>query len=178
MIRASRDLYLVVSGAPPVLRIEEFITALQAEGWTVAVIATPTAATWVDLNALTARTGCLTRAHPRPPREQDSLPRADAVVAAPMTFNSINKWAAGISDTLALSVLNEMVSTDIPIVAVPCVKPLLREHPAYDESISRLTGIGVSIVDPDVVTVRADDGLATFEWSQITSALTDLNGPT
>lgn len=178
MTRSSRCLYLVVAAAPPVLRIEQFITALHAERWTVVVIATPTAATWADLDALAADTGCLTRVHARPPREQESLPRADAVVAAPMTFNSINKWAAGINDTLALGVLNEMVGTDVPFLAVPCVKTVLRKHPAYDDSIERLTGMGVSVMDPDAVTVRADDGLATFVWSEITSALSDLSSPT
>ncbi|MBB5156082.1 hypothetical protein BJ970_003616 [Saccharopolyspora phatthalungensis] len=160
------------------MRIEEFITALHAGGWTVVMIATPTATTWIDLNGLAARTGCLIRVHPRPPREQDSLPQADAVVAAPMTFNSINKWAAGISDTLALSVLNEMIGTDVPIIAVPCVKSVLRKHPAYQESITRLTAIGVSMMKPDAVTTRADDGLATFIWSEIISVLSALNSPT
>lgn len=170
-------MYLVVSAAPPVLRIEEFIGALHEAKWTVVVIATPTAATWVDLDTLAATTGSLIRVHPRPPREQESLPRADAVVAAPMTFNSINKWAAGISDTLALGVLNEMIGTDVAVLAVPCVKPVLRKHPAYNDSIARLTGIGVSIMDPDSVTARAGDGLATFVWAQIIAALNDLTDP-
>ena len=90
---------------------------------------------------------------------------------APITFNSINKWAAGTSDTVALGVLNEMLGTGVPIVAAPCVKAVLRTHPAYEESVARLTSSGVSMLDPDVVTVRAEDGLATFDWPQILSAL-------
>lgn len=169
-------LYLVVCAAPPVLRIEELITSLQADDWNVVVITTPTAATWIDLDLVAANTGCLARVHARPPQQRDSLPRADAVVAAPLTFNSVNKWAAGINDTLALGVLNEMLGTDVPILAVPCVKAVLREHPAYGESIRRLTRCGVSVLAPDTVTVRADDGLATFVWPQITAALRDLTG--
>jgi phosphopantothenoylcysteine synthetase/decarboxylase len=37
------------------------------------------------------------------------LPRADAVAIAPATFNTINKWVAGISDTFALGLLNEAI---------------------------------------------------------------------
>ena len=96
------------------------------------------------------------------------------MVAAPITFNSINKWAAGASDTLALGVLNEMLGTDVPILAAPCVKAVLRTHPAYDESVARLTRFGVSMMDPDAVTMRADDGLATFAWPQILSTLDDV----
>ena len=175
MTHSARCLYLVVTAAPPLLRIEQFITALHAEEWTVVMIATPTAATWIDLDALAAETGCLTRVHARPPREGESLPRADAVIAAPLTFNSINKWAAGINDTLALGILNEMVGTDVPILAVPCVKTVLRKHPAYGESLQRLTSVGVSVMDSDAVTVRAEDGLATFVWPEVTSALNDLS---
>jgi phosphopantothenoylcysteine decarboxylase len=171
---APRWVYLVVSAAPPVLRIEELVTALSSEGWSVCVIATPTAASWIDLDAVAAHTGCLTQVHARSPREQESLPRADAVVVAPITFNSINKWAAGTSDTLALGVLNEMLGTEVPIVAAPCVKAVLRTHPAYDESVARLTRAGVCLMDPDAVTVRAEDGLATFDWPLILSTLDDV----
>ena len=174
MSDAPRWVYLVVSAAPPVLRIEELVIALSGEGWSVCVIATPIAASWIDLDALAAQTGCLTQVHGRSPREQESLPRADAVVVAPITFNSINKWAAGTSDTLALGVLNEMLGSDVPIVAAPCVKAVLRTHPAYDESVARLTRAGVCLMDPDAVTVRAEDGLATFDWPQILSTLDDV----
>ncbi len=167
-----RWLYLVVSAAPPLLRIEELLTALPAQEWTVCVIATPTAASWIDLDVLAAATGCLTRVHPRPPPAQESLPRAEAVLAAPMTFNSINKWAAGVSDTLALGVLNEMLGADVPIIAVPCVKAVLRRHPAYQDSVERLRAAGVFLMDPGAVTTHGEDGLATFHWSQILSVLT------
>lgn len=176
MSTTSPCVYLVVSAAPPVLHVEELVRAFHDEGWTVVVIATPTAAAWADLDSLAGATGCLIRVQLRPPREQESLPRADAVVAAPLTFNSINKWAAGISDTLALGVLNEMVGTDAPVLAAPCVKQLLRTHPAYNESITRLTGMGVSIMPPDAITTRADDGLATFLWAKVITALNDLTG--
>lgn len=35
------------------------------------------------------------------------MPPADAIAVASATFNTINKWAAGISDTLALGILCE-----------------------------------------------------------------------
>lgn len=41
------------------------------------------------------------------PDEPDVLPPADAFVVAPATFNTIDKWAQDISDTLALGLLNE-----------------------------------------------------------------------
>jgi phosphopantothenoylcysteine decarboxylase len=56
------------------------------------------------------------RVHPRLPTELDLLPDAEAVLAAPLTFNTINRWAAGISDTLALGLVNESLGSALPIV--------------------------------------------------------------
>lgn len=164
MSDSQRWAYVVASAAPPILRISEFIAELQKSQWQVCLIATPTAATWIDLDEISSATGCVTRATPRGPRERDALPLADALVVAPMTFNTLNKWAAGISDTLALGVLNEMLGIDIPITAAPCIKSTLRRHPAYHDSTRRLTECGVTVMNPELITTRDEDGLATFEW--------------
>lgn len=176
MSRSSRCLYLVICAAPPAVRIAGFIAELQADGWRVVVIATPSAATWVDLDALSAQTGCLTRSHARRLYDNDSLPPADVVVvAAPLTFNTLNQWASGINDTLALGVLNEIVGTDVPIIAAPCVKTVLRTHPAYEASLARLAIMGVTVLDPDAITFKAADGLANFDWSQIHAAIDEID---
>jgi hypothetical protein len=122
---AARWLYVVAAAAPPVLQLEEFVTELHRRDWKTCVIATPTAASWIDLGSLSVATGCLTRVHASLPGQQESLPRAEAVVAAPITFNSINKWAAGISDTVALGMLNEMLGVEVPssrcrVSSLPC----------------------------------------------------------
>jgi len=160
-------MYVVASAAPPVLRISEFVAELRKRQWQVCLIATPTAATWIDLDEISSATGCVTRATPRGPHEPDALPPADALVVAPLTFNTLNKWAAGISDTLALGILNELLGVDIPIIAAPSIKSALRQHPAYSDSTRRLTECGVTVMDPELITGRDDDGLATFEWARI-----------
>jgi hypothetical protein len=164
---AGRCVYVVVSAAPPVLNIAEFIGLLHDLRRQVCLIATPTAASWMDLDQVGASTGCLVRTRPRLPREADSLPEADAVVVAPATFNTINKWAAGINDTTALGVLNELLGVGVPITVVPCVKALLRKHPAYAGSVERLSDAGAVFLDPDTVTFRGDDGLAAFDWPEV-----------
>ena len=49
----------------------------------------------------------------RLPCEPRSQP-ADAIIVAPATFNTINKWAQDISDTYALGLLAEGTATDMP----------------------------------------------------------------
>src|SRR5581483_10240388 len=124
--------------APPVLHLADFLGLLQDEGWDTYLILSPTAASWVDLDALAETSGHPVRVEPRRPPEPDPLPLADAVIAAPMTFNSLNKWAAGISDTLASGLLNEALGLELPVVAALCVKDPLRRHPAYSANVERL----------------------------------------
>lgn len=161
--------YVVASAAPPVRQLAEPLALLRETGWSACVILTPTAATWVDVDALQADSGFPVRVHPRLPDEQDPLPPADAVLAAPMTFNTLNKVAAGISDTLAASLLNELLGVGLPMVFAPCVKHVLRQHPAYQSSVDRLNSCGVQLLDPDSITIRGADGLASFDWHAVAS---------
>jgi hypothetical protein len=52
-------------------------------------------------------TGHPVRSAFRGPDESEFAPRGDAVLVALATFNSINKSAAGISDALALALVND-----------------------------------------------------------------------
>lgn len=89
-----RVVHLVVSAAPPVHAIGELIGLLHDQGWDVYLVATPVAATWIDAAVLEDRTGHPVHSAQRRPDEESSLATADAVIAAPATFNLINKWAA------------------------------------------------------------------------------------
>jgi phosphopantothenoylcysteine decarboxylase len=66
------------------------------------------------------------------------------VVALPLTFNTINKWAAGINDNAALGVLNEALGDRLPIVASPVAKASLAAHPALARSLDTLASAGVT----------------------------------
>jgi flavoprotein len=49
---------------------------------------------------------------------------------ASATFNTVNKWAAGISDTLALGILCEAYGMGIPTAVLPYLNPAQSAHPA------------------------------------------------
>jgi phosphopantothenoylcysteine decarboxylase len=172
----ARTLYVIGTAAPPVRQLVSVCRLAVERGWRPHVILTPTAADWVDVDQLEIASGTSVRVYPRLPTEQDPLPDAEAVLAAPLTFNTINKWAAGISDTLALSLLNELLGSGLPIVAVPCVKAALQAHPAYATSVALLTGAGVQFLDQDEMGARGDDGLAIFDWRRVLDRFEDLYG--
>lgn len=167
-----RTLYLIGAAAPPVRQLDEACQLATEQGWRPCVILTPVAATWVDIDRLADITQSPVRVNPRPPYEQDPLPPADAILAAPLTFNTINKWAAGISDTLALGLLNELLIDGPPIIAVPCAKPALRAHPAYSTNLQLLDRAGAQFLDQDLLSTRGPDGLVIFDWASVLDEMT------
>ncbi|NUU21862.1 MAG: flavoprotein, partial [Streptomycetaceae bacterium] len=141
-------LHIVAGAAPPVLDIAHALRLIRAWGWDPCLTLTPTAARWLDkdLDELAQVAG-------RPPRSADRLPDEDkpfpapaAVLAAPMTFNTLNKWTAGISDTVALGGLNEALGARLPIVAAPYFNADLAAHPRYPTSVAVLRRAGVRLV--------------------------------
>ena len=170
-VTETRTLYMIGAAAPPVRDIDHACRMAIDLGWNPYVVLTPTAATWVDLERVAQASSNVVRVHPRLPDQQDPLPPADAVLAAPLTFNTINKWAAGISDTLALGLLNELLVGGPPIVAAPCAKKSLTEHPAYRASIQTLGTVGVKFVDQQAHTSRGADGLVTLDWLAVLKIL-------
>jgi phosphopantothenoylcysteine synthetase/decarboxylase len=139
-------LYVVVCAAPPARTIHDFIRAAQDAGWDVCVVATPAATTFVDVAGLSALTNHPVRCEYRLPGQTDPLPEPDAIAVIPATFNTLNKWAAGIADTLAVGLLCEHLGRGTPILAVPYLKPELARHPAFDQNVQLLERCGVRIV--------------------------------
>ncbi|WBB77256.1 flavoprotein [Micromonospora sp. WMMD882] len=143
-------LHLVVSAAGPAQHVDDLVRLLMADGWTVCLILTPTAATWLDRDALAARTGHPVRVEPRRPGDPEPHPEPDAVAVAPATFNVVNKWATGVNDSVALGQLNEAIGTGVPAHAFPRVGDL-GKHPAYAGHLRLLRDAGVLVTDlPDV----------------------------
>jgi phosphopantothenoylcysteine synthetase/decarboxylase len=66
------------------------------------------------------------------------VPEANAIVVAPATFNTINRWVAGITNTITVGALWEFLGLDGPIVAVPDVNPPLARHPTLRASLRQL----------------------------------------
>lgn len=169
-------LYLVVCAAPPAQRIGGLVELLIEDEWTVCVIATPRAAEWVDGAALARRTGFPVRYEYKQPDDADALPRADAIVVVPATFNTVNKWAAGISDTFALGILNEAIGLSLPVVVVPYAKSSLAAHPAFSDSLAKLREWGVHVLPNEVIRRRpvVSGDPAGFDWSPVVSVVMSL----
>jgi len=161
-------LYVIACGGYAAGVLPEFVTHAQETGWDVCVIATPDGMKFLDAARLADLTGYPVRSQYKQPDEPDALPPADALVVAPASFNTINKWAHGISDTLALGLLNEATGLHLPIVAAPWLGEGLLRHPILQRSVADLRTWGVRIVlDPDHP--ARPGGSAAFPWYQVRS---------
>ena len=117
-------------------------TLAQQDGWEVCVVATRTAASSSTSRAGRGRPDTRCGTTTRTPATPTCCPPADAMIVAPATVNTINKWAAGIADTLALGLLVEGLGLGLPIVAVPFTNAAMAAHPAFGESLARLRELG------------------------------------
>lgn len=164
-------LYVVVCASGIADDVGKLITTAQDEGWEVGVIATPNALGFFDQQAVEAQTGYPIRSAWRTPDIPAPLPLADAIAVAPATFNTINKWAAGISDTLALGILCEAYGLGIPTAIQPYVNSAQAAHPAYEQSLAVLRSMGVLVGDYVPHKPKAGGGRDDYNWTSVLDLL-------
>ncbi len=138
------------------------------------MIATPDGTKFLDAAHLADLTAHPVRSQYKQPDEPDVLPPADAFVITPATFNTINKMAHGISDTLALGLLNEGIGLGLPMAAVPWPNVALARHPVFVRSIATLREWGVRIILDPARLPGATDVPAVFPWENLRAELVKL----
>ena len=138
-------LAVVVCGAGPATAIGTLVRLALDRGWTIQVIATPAALEFFDRPAIETLTGYPVRSqYARPGAPRSLIP--DAVLVAPATYNTINKWALGISDTYALGVLAESTGIGVPTIVLPFVNSALARRVPFQRSVESLRAEGVRIL--------------------------------
>ena len=143
--RGGGVLSVVACGAGPATAISTLVTLAQERGWIVQVIATPAALDFFSETAIEKQTGNLVKSqYGKPGTSRSQIP--DAIVVAPATYNTINKWAQGISDTYALGVLAEVTGLGIPIAVLPFVNSALASRAPFRRNVEILRSEGVQIL--------------------------------
>lgn len=175
----SQVLYLVVCAAPPAREIERLVSPAQEAGWDVCVIATPAAKRFIDPVMLERQTGHPVRSDYKEPGTEDVLPPPDAIIVAPATLNTINKWACGICDTLALGLIVEAIGKKLPVVALPFTNSAHAAHPAFGGNIEKLRSWGVRVLYGDEVYPLHEPGtgsryLDIFPWELTLDSLNEI----
>jgi Flavoprotein len=169
-------LYVIACAAPPAREVGNLVGLAQEDGWDVCVLTTPSGRRFADVTVLEKMTGHPVRSVYKDPGEPDVLPAPDAIIVAPATVNTINKWAAGICDTLALGILVEAIGKRLPMVALPFTNRAHAAHPAFTENIAKLRSWGVVVLfGPDVYPLHEPGTgsryLHLFPWKMAVQAI-------
>ncbi|KAB2339225.1 flavoprotein [Actinomadura rudentiformis] len=141
-----RILYVIVCGAGPAPQVDRLVRSAHGRGWGVCVVPTPAAVDFVDVAMLEALTGYPVHSRYRRPGESGRLPKADAIIVAPATYNTINKWTHGIADNYALGLLAELVPLGVRTAVLPFVNSALAANPVFMRSIGELRAMGVRVL--------------------------------
>ncbi|WP_281180227.1 flavoprotein [Actinomadura hibisca] len=158
--------------APAAADVARLVELAQSDGWQVCVITTPLGRRFVDVDVLAELTGERVRSDYRMPGEPNGLPSADAVVVAPATFNTVNKWATGIADNFAVALLCELMGFGVPILAVPLLKDALARHRAFGANVEALREMGVRVLFDPAAPAHA----RMPAWERIVQELGELVG--
>ncbi|MDX2542473.1 flavoprotein [Streptomyces sp. WI04-05B] len=164
-------LQIVACAAGVATDVGKLITAAHERHWDVGVVATPQGLGFLDVEAVEAQTGRLIRSAWRSPGEPRPIRPADAIAVAPASFNTVNKWAAGISDNLALGILCEAPAMGVPVAVLPYLNSAQAAHPAYRQSLERLREMGVLIGSYEPHRPKAGGGADRFRWEEVLELL-------
>ena len=81
--------------------------------------------------------------------------RADLLLIAPATANTIGKIAWGIDDTPVTTYATTALGSGVPVVVVPAMHEAMYRHPAVMRNLEALRSMGVVVLDPRIEEEKA-----------------------
>ena len=145
------NVVLGVCGSVAAYRAADLARDLMRAGITVRVCLTDSAQKFVTPALFEALTGqpCLVDTFEEPEVGRmahiDWARKADAIVIAPATANTINKLAHGIGDDMLTTIA---LATTRPLVIAPAMNPQMYRNDSTQESLTILAGRATAIVEP------------------------------
>lgn len=104
--------------------------------------------------------------------------RADLLLVAPCTANTLSKMALGIDDTPVTTMATVAIGSMVPVVVAPAMHLAMYQHPSVRSNVERLTAMGVRFVGPTIVAKKARAASTEEIVEEVLSALSpqDLAG--
>jgi phosphopantothenoylcysteine decarboxylase/phosphopantothenate--cysteine ligase len=146
---------LGVTGSVAAVKSVEVARALMRHGADVIAVMTPAAGQLVHANLLEWATGnpvvtALTGRIEHVELGGTGVGRADLVLIAPATANTIGKIANGIDDTPVTSLVSVALGAGIPVVIAPGMHEPMYVNPLVLGNVNRLRDLGVRFVEPRI----------------------------
>ncbi len=174
-----RKIVLCVTGSVAAVKSPEIARELMRYGAEVYAVMTPMAQRIIHPYLLEWATGNpvvteLTGEVEHVTLAGDHPERADLILVAPSTANTIGKVACGIDDTPVTTVLTTGIGAGVPVIIAPAMHQSMYNHPIVRENIKRLEAIGVEVMMP-----RVEEGKAKIPETEeiVERVLERLGGP-
>jgi hypothetical protein len=141
-------LFIFVTGAGSCRNAGELIAGAVAHGWATYTVATPNVAKVTDPAALLNVPGSTwIHDYGTPPLERFPF---GTMLVAPCTFNTLNKLAHALADTLVTAMVADALGAGCPIFVAPSMNRGLWNHPQTSVSLQRLQSWGCTIIPPQI----------------------------
>lgn len=161
-----RRIIVGVSGSIAAVEVPRVIRELLRHGAEVEVVASEDALRIITAESLTFASGhppirALTGGVEHVTELGPGPRRADLLLIAPATANTISKIAQGIDDTPVTSFASIALGGGVPVLLAPAMHSHLGQNPAVRENLARLRSWGVGIIEP--VSAEGEEKLASPE---------------
>jgi phosphopantothenoylcysteine decarboxylase / phosphopantothenate---cysteine ligase len=151
---AGRRIVLGVSGSIAAVESVRLAHELIRHGADVIPVMTPSAATLITPLALEYATGRAPIVHLSGRGEHvewmDGPKRADLLLLAPATANTLAKVALGIDDTALTTFASVALGSGVPVVVAPAMHEVMERNAAVRKRLAELREMGVLVVPPRV----------------------------
>ncbi|MCI4318059.1 MAG: bifunctional phosphopantothenoylcysteine decarboxylase/phosphopantothenate--cysteine ligase CoaBC [Thermoplasmata archaeon] len=163
---SGRRIVLGVSGSIAAIEVPRIIRELIRHGATVQVVMSPESTRIVTPEAITFASGSPPITQLTGGVEHVTLlgpgeGRADLLLIAPATANTIAKVAHGIDDTPVTSCASVALGGGVPILIAPAMHANMGMNPAVRENLAKLRDWGVGVIEPQ--SAEGEEKIATPE---------------
>lgn len=147
-----REIIVCVCGGIAAYKVADVVSKLVQRGAGVTVCMTREATHFVTpltfqaLSGRPVRTDTFDLSNTNDPQHISLTEKADLMVIAPATNNTIAKVAAGLTDDLVSLMI---CASACPVVFVPAMNSRMWEHPIAQDNFARLAQLGYKFIGPE-----------------------------
>ena len=143
----NKTIYYFITGAKKTELAPIIIKEIIREGARVFTIPTKASLKFIDLVKIKNIRGNIVKVDWS---NKIKLPKEDAVLIAPCTFNTLNSIASGLADTYPLCLIASSLGNKVPIFIAPAMNKSLWDHPLTQENIKKLEKWNCRVIWPEI----------------------------
>ena len=155
-----KNILLGITSSIAAYKIYELIRLYKKKGFNVKTVITPNSKNFISplvLETLTKEKCYFEEFAPGENTQHISLcDWADIFVVAPITANTISKFATGIADNLLTSVFCAYLGKNKPVILAPAMNDGMWNNPFIQENLSKLKNCNCTIIEPDIGYLACD----------------------